>query len=153
VGGIHAQLDVSTKHHNVDDSLGAGVFAGPSISKMQNGSEVITQRLSYSEQPHRFFPKLPKCLEQAECTPMRISGAGKYFQVLLNTPEVAKQNTRIFQRVWSRLQHAIKSYLQVVKISELLQLPHWSPWPFQCTWSQTLWEWKYIMSILNSTMR
>ena len=33
------------------------------------------------------------------------------FQVLLNAPQVAEQNTRIFYRVWSHLQNAIKSCL------------------------------------------
>jgi len=31
-----------------------------------------------------------------------------YFQVLLNAPEVAEQNTRMFYKLWSHLQNAIK---------------------------------------------
>jgi hypothetical protein len=38
-----------------------------SISKMYNGSEVITQRLSFSGQSYRSFQKLPDAPEQAEC--------------------------------------------------------------------------------------
>jgi hypothetical protein len=38
-----------------------------SISKMYNGSEVITQRLSFSGQSYRSFQKLPDAPELAEC--------------------------------------------------------------------------------------
>jgi hypothetical protein len=69
------------------------------ISKMLNGSEVITQRLSYSEQPQRSFQKLPEASEQVECNDVLLRCSETYFQVLLNTPEVAEQNTRIFYRV------------------------------------------------------
>jgi len=58
-----------------------------------------------------------------------------YFQVFLNPPEVAEQNTRLFHRVWSNLQNAIKSSIQVRKISELLGLRHSLPRAFRCTWS------------------
>jgi len=37
------------------------------ISKLWNGSEVITPQLSYSEQAHRSFQKLREAPEQAEC--------------------------------------------------------------------------------------
>ena len=44
------------------------------ISKMWNGSGVITQRLSNSEQQQRSFQKLPEAPEQAECTTLCCSG-------------------------------------------------------------------------------
>jgi len=55
---------------------------------MKNGSEVITQRLSYSEQPHRSFQKLPEAPAQAECQTIFFLGA---VRVLSGAP----------QRFWS----------------------------------------------------
>jgi len=50
------------------------------ISKMCNGLEVITQRLSCSEQPHRSFQKLPEGSEQAECKRCASEVLWKYFR-------------------------------------------------------------------------
>jgi hypothetical protein len=44
---------------------------------MLNGSEVITQLISCSEQLHESFQKLLEAPEQAECKTMSLSGALK----------------------------------------------------------------------------
>jgi len=76
-----------------------------SISKMWNGSEVITQWLSCSEQPHRSFQKLPEALEQAECKTMWLSDS---LRVLWGAP----------QRSW-RIGTEYKNILKSMKSSSV----------------------------------
>jgi len=54
------------------------------ISEMYNSLEVITQRLSCSEQPHRSFQRFPEAAEQAQCNTMCLTGA---LRVLWGAPQ------------------------------------------------------------------
>ena len=73
---VRERFNSVSHSHRLDASPDLALCCGaPFISKMLNDSNVITERLNYSQQPPWSFHNLPGAPKQAECTTICFSGA------------------------------------------------------------------------------